>query len=96
MCSYAVKFADVHAARPGGPQMLFYYAFRPSPLASRVRELLGLVGSDSATEAQLVLIDLRDDGAFYISTSNVINEASIGALIDGYQTKTLQRQEVAM
>jgi hypothetical protein len=86
----------MYAAKPGGPEMLFYYAFRPGPLASRVRELLGLVSSDSAVEAQLVLIDLRDNGAFYVSSSSTVDEASIGALIDGYRAKTLQRQEVVM
>lgn len=93
-CLFVVNFADIYAAKAGGPEILFYYAFRPGPLASRVRELLGLVGSDSATDAQLVLLDLRDDGAFYMSSRATINEESVGALIAGYHNKSIERKNI--
>jgi nucleoredoxin len=89
----------VERARASGgedaPAFLFFAATSAEGnVAPQVRKLAGLEAEAVAGIATLILLDLDDDGALYKSDATAVDAHSLGALLAGYEAKTLPRAQI--
>lgn len=94
LAKFGERLAKAKAASAEGPEMLFFYAFKPSPMASRIRELCKLSTVESAEDAQLVLLNIPDGGGFYLSDATDVTDDSVGSFIDSFKAGTLTRKQL--
>lgn len=92
---FGTRLAKEKKSSPEGPEMLFFYAFAPSGMASQVRALCKLPAVEkSGDEPVMILLNIPDQGAFYVSAASEVSPATVGALLDGFKAGTLQRQQL--
>jgi nucleoredoxin len=93
------SFGEIHAkakaATPDGPEFIFFYAFKPSGISDQIRRLCQLSAVAQATSPQLILLNIPDNGGFYVSDASEVTAESVGALIEGFKNKTLQRKQLS-
>lgn len=78
-----------------GPEILFFYAFAPSPMASQVRKLCSLPAVEkSGDDPVMILLNIPDRGAFYKSSATEITTATVGAFIDDFKSGSLTRNQL--
>ena len=92
LCLFGETMAKAKAGTPEGPEMIFFYAFKPSPMASRIRELCHLPSVQQSESPVMVIINIQDGKTFYQSDVNDVNANTIGAFIDAFKAGTLQRK----
>jgi nucleoredoxin len=53
-----------------------------------------LVGAgEPSSTPQMVLLDIPDDGAYYVSVDMEVTASTITAFLDGYTAKTLEQKQ---
>mmetsp|Transcript_13785 Transcript_13785/g.37743 ORF Transcript_13785/g.37743 Transcript_13785/m.37743 type:complete len:268 (-) Transcript_13785:199-1002(-) len=67
-----------------------YFLASGGELSTRVRALCGL---EASSEPQLVLLDIPDQGGFYVGPVNV-TEGSVRSFLSDYEGNALQRQQL--
>lgn len=88
------RYVAAGKAKGDEPQFLFFSACTGSGPAPRIRSMCS-IPSDSAPQASMILLDIGDNGGFYKSDATEITVATIEAFIKGYESKTIQRQQLA-
>jgi nucleoredoxin len=71
----------------------FYVAEKAGDLATRIRDMTEL-GKAGATP-QMLLMDIPDEGGYYVSDAKEVTKETIAAFIDAYKAKSLTRQQLA-
>ena len=80
------------ASKAAKEDTLFYMAKAPGQIPGKVRELTK-VGEPKGT-AQLVLLDIPDEGGFYVSPATEVTAETVTAFLSGYKAKALERQQL--
>ena len=61
----------------------------------KVRELCGIAGLQGRAEtADLVLLDIPDDGGFYVAPDGPITAESVTSFLDKYKEGGLERKQL--
>lgn len=96
---FLVSFGNTHAKSkintPDGPEFIFFYAFKQSPIGDQVRRICQLPAVAKATTPKLVLLDIPDNGGFYVSDAEEVTNETVGDFIQGYKNKTLTRKQLS-
>ena len=79
---------------PDGPEMIFFYAFAPSSMSGRIRELCKLPDVKQASSPTLVLLDIPDNGGFYVLNDADVSVAGVEAFIASFKAKSLERKQL--
>jgi len=91
---FGETMAKAKADLPDGPEMIFFYAFKPSQMVSRIRELCRLPPVEKAEDPQMVILNIPDSGGFYVSDATEVTSDTINAFVAAFQTKTLERKQL--
>merc|ERR1712070_384805 len=76
----------------GEPTMIFFTASSNNGPVGRVREL---TGASETAEPSLILLDIPDNGGFYVRTDGAaLDEASIRDFISQYNAGSLNRKQL--
>lgn len=78
-----------------GPDMIFFYAFAPSAMASQVRTLCKLPAVEkSGDDPVMLLLNIPDRGGYYVSDAKEVTADTVGAFIDAFNAGTLDRKQL--
>lgn len=97
-CTKEAQDALVEAVRPLAEEtkregeLLFFAATSPEGAAGQVRKLTNL--GDATTEAQLLLLDIPDNGGFYTLKGEVTAD-TVRAFVASYKAGSLERQQLS-
>lgn len=92
---FANKLCKEKANSPEGPELLFFYAFEPSNVSSRIRQLCKLPPAEkSGDEVTMLLLNIPDNGGFYISSEKDINSETIQSFLEKFKTGGLERKQL--
>jgi len=80
------------AAKAAKETTLFFLAASDGEIAKKVRELTKV--GDAGPKAQMVLLDIPDEGGFYVSPAEEITADTVAAFLEGYKSKTLERKQL--
>lgn len=91
---FAEHMTKAKAKSPEGPDMLFFYSFQPNDIAAKIRSLCKVepLGPKSAT--QMVLLNIPDNGGFYVSSAEEITKESVGSFLDSFKAGSLERKQL--
>ncbi|KAG8463698.1 hypothetical protein KFE25_003971 [Diacronema lutheri] len=73
----------------------FFYATAAANVTLQVRKLTGQPASAPKGHATLLLLDIPDDGGYYVGDAHDVTDASLKALLADYGAKKLTRQQMA-
>lgn len=88
-------YAKAKANTPEGPEFIFFYSFAPSGISDQIRMLCKLKPVAQSTSPQLVLLNIPDNGGFYVSDATEVTTETVEALINGFKNKTLERKQMS-
>jgi nucleoredoxin len=71
----------------------FFVATSVSPISTRIRELCQV--GEPTKKPLLILLDIPDNGGFYLSDSTQFTADTIKDFLNGYQQKTLVRSQLS-
>lgn len=94
LVQFGERLAKAKAKTPEGPEMIFFYSFKPSQLGGRIRELCHLPKVEKATEPKIVIVDIPSNGAFYVSSSDEVSVESVSSFIESFKAGTLERKQL--
>ena len=80
------------ASKAAGTELLFFVATSGDGAVPQVRKLTG-VGAATAT-AQMILLDIPDDGGFYVAPDGPITAESVTSFLDKYKEGGLERKQL--
>lgn len=75
------------------PLYRFFVAKGEDGAVPQIRKLCGLP-KDAQGRPVMMLLDLHDNGAFYVADRSEISAATIETFIKGYEQKTIARQQM--
>lgn len=93
----SVAKGSAEASKAAGeeePPFCFFYATKSESVTPQVRKLTKLPAEAEAGKAVLLLLDIPDDGGYYVSAATEVTEASVSALLSDYAAKKLTRQQL--
>lgn len=82
------------AKTPEGPDMLFFYSFKPNQIADKVRELCKLGPLGPKSDTTMVLVNIPDNGGYYQAAGDEVTVESVGALLEGFKAGSLERKQL--
>jgi len=88
----AVLLDYATAAKAAADETLFFYSDASSGVSDQIRKLTKL-GEPAATP-QLVLLDIPDEGGFYVSPATEVTKETVSAFLESYKAKALDRQQL--
>lgn len=94
LLGFGERLAKAKAATPEGPEMIFFYAFKPSQMASRIRELCKLPRVEVAEDPTMILLNIPDRGGYYKSDDTDVNVDTIGKFISAFNAGNLERKQL--
>jgi len=80
------------AAKAAKDDTLFFVAPKEGQIAGKIRDLTKL-GSATPTP-QMVLLDIPDQGGYYVSPATEVTADTIAAFLGGYKAKALERKQL--
>jgi len=89
LSSVAEQYFEEGKSLASGSKYIFFTAKAPSRLSTRIREITKL---HDETKAGMVLINIRDKGAYYTFKGDEIDESSIRSFIDDFENGRLEKQ----
>eukprot|EP00966_Prymnesium_polylepis_P194937 4518686-Prymnesium_polylepis.1 len=72
--------------------MLFFSAKSSEGAVPQVRKLTDV--NEASDKPQMVLIDIPDDGGFYVAEPAGLTAESLGAFVDAYKQGVLKRKQL--
>lgn len=75
---------DAAKAKKGDPEMIFFYSTSDSGVSGQIR----------GKKVAMVLLDIPDNGGYYVSPAEEINQAAIENFIEMWKAKALDRQQL--
>jgi len=94
MSPLGAKFlAEAKAAGEEEPVMAFAIITEAGGIGAKVRSLMGLPETPPKS-AQLMILDIPDQGGYYQGPSEGITEAVVAKLVEDYKAKTLERKQL--
>jgi len=81
---------DAAKAKKGDPEMIFFYSTSDSGVSGQIRGMTNTTGKKVA----MVLLDIPDNGGYYVSPAEEINQAAIENFIEMWKAKALDRQQL--
>jgi len=81
------------AAEAAGSSTCFFYAPDSDGPVKQVRKLAGL--GDVLPSPQIVLLDIPDDGGFYVSPATEVTAETINGFLEAYKAKALERKQLS-
>ena len=95
MIPFGTLMAKDKKDSPGGPELIFFYAFEPSAMASQVRSLCKLPPVEkSGDDPVMILLNIPDNGGFYVSDATEVTPDTVGAFVDAYKAGSLTRKQL--
>jgi len=92
---FATRLAKEKKDSAEGPEVLFFYAFEPSGMASQVRNLCKLPSVEkSGTDPVLILLNIPENGAFYQSDATEITAETVGTFLEFFKAGSLERKQL--
>jgi len=88
----AVLTPYAEAAKVAGAEMLFFSAKSSEGAVPQVRKLTDV--NEASDKPQMVLIDIPDDGGFYVAEPAGLTAESLGAFVDAYKQGVLKRKQL--
>ena len=82
------------AKSPEGPDMLFFYSFQPNDIAAKIRSLCKVEPLGPKSTTQMVLLNIPDNGGFYVSSAEEITKESVGSFLDSFKAGSLERKQL--
>merc|ERR1719152_193224 len=79
------------ASVASGSDTAFFYAPSGDGPTSQIRKLTKL---SAGTTPQLVLLDIPDEGGFYVSPATEVSAETVTAFLEGYKAKSLERKQL--
>jgi nucleoredoxin len=94
LLGFAERMTKAKAKTPEGPEMLFFYSFKPNDIAGRIRQLCKMepLGAKSAT--QMILLNIPDNGGYYDGSTDEITQETVGAFLESFKAGTLERKQL--
>lgn len=90
----AIAEAEIAEKDGNDGEMLFFTAKSNSGVVPQIRKLCEL-GEASAGACQMVILDIPDEGGYYVcEDSGKITAGNIRSFLDGYKNKTLTRKQL--
>jgi len=80
------------ASVASGSSTAFFYAPTGDGPVSQVRSLTKL--DTPSPMPQLVLLDIPDEGGYYVSPATEVSEETVTAFLEGYKSKALERKQL--
>lgn len=74
--------------------MLFFYSFTPNKIADRIRELCKLPPLGAKSVTQMVLLDIPDNGGYYLAKTDDITQEIVGSFLHSFKAGTLERLQL--
>merc|ERR1712159_173720 len=87
----APMFEEAKAKKEDAP-FCFLTGKSAGDITSRIRELVK--AGDAGDKAQMYLLDIPDNGGYYVSPADDINGSTIGTFLEAYKSKALERQQL--
>jgi len=72
----------------------FFYAKTAGGIAEQVRKLTSQPATNSAGTATLLLLDIPEEGAYYVSAATEVTAASVRQLLEDYAAQKLERKQL--
>jgi nucleoredoxin len=89
---FGVRYAKEKKDTPQGPDILFFYAFEPSDIASRVRQLCKLPTVEkSGDDPVMIMLNIPDNGGYYVSKATEVTSTTIENFVDEFKAGSLER-----
>lgn len=95
LASFGERLAKQKASDPDGPEMIFFYSFKPSQISDMIRQKTQLGPASKATAPVLVLLDIPSGGAFHVSPADEVTQETVSAFIEGYKAGALERKQLS-
>jgi nucleoredoxin len=99
-CSVEVQDATMavlkpiaEAAKASGSELLYFAANKSEGAVPQVRKLCGL--AEASDKPQLVLLDIPDNGGYYVADPAEVTTESIGAFLAAYKKGGLERKQLS-
>eukprot|EP00435_Cladocopium_sp_Y103_P073094 s242_g42.t1 len=93
MTSVAQKFVDKQKAEDAEfPDMAFVICKSNCALGGRLRSMFGTEAEK--TPAQMVIVDIPSNGAYYLGAPGPVSLESIQTFVDGYKAGSLERKQL--
>jgi len=81
------------AKKAAGDSTCFFYAPKAEQPAPQIRAMTGL-GEAKANVPQMVLLDIPDDGGYYVSPATEVTAETVTGFLEAYAAKALERQQL--
>lgn len=82
------------AKTPEGPEMLFFYSFKPNQMGDRIRQLCKIAPLGGASKTQMILLNIPDNGGYYEAAGDEITQETVEAFITSFKAGTLERKQL--
>jgi hypothetical protein len=92
--SYGQIHAKAKAKTAEGPDMIFFYTCKSNPVVSQIRNLCKLPKSEVASGISMVILNIPDNGGYYVNSSKEVTQESVGNFISGFLNGTLERKQL--
>ena len=94
LASFGDRLAKQKVNTPEGPELLFFYAFKPSRMGSVLREKTQVGPVEKASSPLLLLLNIPDNGAYYLSPATEISAETVGSFIEAFKAGALERKQL--
>ena len=81
------------ASKAAGEGTCFFYAGEAGGPTEQIRQIAKL-GEPKAGVPQLLLLDIPDDGGYYVSEAAEVSAEVVQGLLDAYKAGTLERKQL--
>jgi len=85
---------DAKAKGEDEPELAFMIATSSGDISKQIRKLVKLPESAAESQPQLVLMDIPDEGGFYLGPKGDITEAAVRKFVGDFKTKALERKQL--
>eukprot|EP01038_Epipyxis_sp_PR26KG_P011863 gene11863-15873_t len=93
---HAEILAKAKADTPDGPEIIFFTSFGKCSIGNRLREMTQLPSVEKSENAYLLLLDIPDNGGYYIKElTEEITASLIGEYISDFKAGKLERLQLS-
>jgi len=85
---------EAKAAGEDEPEMAFLVGTEAEGVTARIRSMVGLPEAAQATQPQLVILDIPDNGGYYLGPEGPVTTEVVEKLVADYKAKKLERKQL--